>query len=427
MKKTLIIILLTISAVFTAFSQTNDYVLADIIYDIKGFTKPFFIEQRLEYKLGDQFHSIEEVDNFRHKITQDLENLRVFEDIKVETEVISHDIILHIYLDDAWGIIPFGLPKYNSETGGRVAMKLFWYNSLGTLTNSLLSGGVNVAQNPVTSELEIQTWDAQFSIDEILIMGRFYNIAYKQSLERESKDDKIWSFHNSELSLGTTFSLFGNFNYSPAISATARYNYKPVEDSIKKKNIPQNPLTLSYSHGIGRNNINWIGNFRDGYSYGLGNSISLLYDKSGEIKPTTDFTITGSYYKTFGDLPISLGTKLTGIFSINNEMLGLGSRVRGIISGDLYGHMGIFSSNNLFLRVIKIDNIAEAIFGPHFDYGITDNMKPKYGAGGDFILYVDKFKSLVARASISIDLTKFNPDTFSLKDLEIDITSNLFF
>jgi len=237
----------------------------------------------------------------------------------------------------------------------------------------------------------------------------------------------MWSFHNSKVALGTSFNLFGNFDYSPKLSATARYNYKGVDDSIEKEDIDKNPLTISYSHGFGNSKIDWIGNFRDGYSYGIGNSVSMLFYDYGDMVPATDFTLSGSYYKTFGDLPIALGTRLYGILSVNNELLGLGSKVRGVRSGDLYGHMGLFSSNNLFIRVIKIENFAEAIFGPHFDYGITDNMEPKYGAGGDFILYVDKFKSLVARGSISTDLTTFDVDTFGIEDLEIDITSSLFF
>ncbi len=120
---------------------------------------------------------------------------------------------------------------------------------------------------------------------------------------------------------------------------------------------------------------------------------------------------------------MSFGTKLSGVLSINEELLGLGSYSRGINSGDIYGHYGLFLNNNLYISTIRIDGLAEAIFAPSFDIGSSDRSGLKYSAGADFILYVDKLKSLTARGTLSWDLT----DGFKPREFEFDITSSLFF
>ncbi|QEN05693.1 hypothetical protein EW093_13555 [Thiospirochaeta perfilievii] len=430
MKKLLLILLTFLYGITFLVAENVSYNISDIKYDIKGSTKPYFLEKRLGITKDITFNSIEEIEIYVATLKQSLDNLRIFEDSDVTYSLIGNSVTISIYLDEAWGIIPFGYPKYNSETGGRVAMKLYWYNSLGTLTNTLIQGGVNIGLNSETNELEVLTWDTSLSVDKILILDRFYNISYNQTLERSNKDDYEWSYLKSKLSLSSTFNFIKGYNYSPKISIIAEYDHKPVNSITSDAIINEYkvPLSLSYSHGLGKSSVNWIGNFRDGYSYGISNSISLVQTHTKEIKPTTEFSLSGSYFKTFGDLPISIGSKLISTISVNSELLGLGGNVRGVPSGDLYGTFGIFSNNNVFIRVIKLENIAEAIFSPHLDFGITDYLKPKIGTGADFILYVDKLKSLVARGSISLNLSDFDSGTFDWKeDLEIDITSSLFF
>lgn len=425
MKKTIILILLGFFTVISGYTQTQNYVVKDIIYDIKGSTKPFFLEQRVEYGIGDEFTTLEEVEEYRLLLMQEFENLRVFEEQDVTTTIEENNIILHITLDDAWGLIPFGYPKYDSEDGWRVATRLFWYNTLGTLTNSQFQAGMYIDENSITEDWELTTWDLKFSVDDILIMDRFYNISFKQSTERDSKDDEEWSYSQTKLSIGTSFDIFNDYSYSPTISLISKYNYDVVEESMLEDDLESPTLSLSYSHGISESNVNWMGNFRNGYSYGISNSLSLDFEDE-EVNPSTTISIFGTYFKSIPNFPIAFGTKLTAVGS-NDEMTGLGSYVRGVDSGDLYGTLGLFSNINLFISVIKIEHFAEAIFGPHFDIGITDDSELKYGAGGDFILYVNKLKSLVARGSISADLTEFDPSDFSMDDFAISITSSLFF
>lgn len=422
MKKTILFLLFLSAISSVVFAEGNLLTLTKINYDIKGRSKPFYLEKKLKYHEGVTFTSAAEVEDFTKELRQDLLNLRYFEEIKVSTEIQGNDVILDIYIDDAWGLIPFGMPKFDSENGARLALKLFWFNSMGTLTDTLFQGGFNIGKNNLTDELELQTWDAGISIDEIYLFDRYFNFSLSHALERESKDDQKWSFYNTSLSVGTTFYPLEDIAYSPSLSISTKYGYKSVEKTIDESDIIKNPFSISYSHGLGRSNINWIGNFRDGYSYGVGNSLSLII-KDNELRPTTSFSVSGNYYKTIPNLPLAFGTKIVGEISINDEMLGLGSNIRGVTSGDLYGNYGVYMNNNLYVSVIKLKGFAEAIWGPFLDLGRTDQQEMKYGAGADFILYLDKLKSMVARGTIGWDLSK----DISLGNAQISITSSLFF
>lgn len=428
--KKIVMILIALLCSLTVLSAAETYTIADVNYDIKGSTKPFFLERKIELDKTRTFNSIEEIEIYKESLIQDLNNLRAFENLEVTYTIEENRVTFNIYLDDAWGIIPFGYPKYTTEGGFRVAARLYWNNSLGTLTDTTFQVGVNMGRNEESDEVELFTWDAGLEVSKILLNDRYYDFEYKFSLVRESKDEFKWDFYRSRAAFGTQFDLPMDFTYNPGISVVNQFRYGSVNSKTSSTTISEykEPINLSFEHSIGTVNVDWKGNFREGYSYGLTNAVSFASDADNNFEPSTNFSLYGNYYNILFQTPsrpilqsLSFATRMNGIFSINNELLGLGDNVRGIESGDLYGNIGFFSSNNLFISVLRIDRLAEAVFGPHFDIGITDK-QTKYGAGGDFILYVDKLKSLVARGSITWDVSDF-----SLGNYNIDITSSLFF
>ncbi len=415
-------IILIFFITFPAFSQESKYTLVSINYDIVGITQPFFLEKKLKLSIGQTFDNLEKVTEFEKKVNQDLENLRIYKDLKIKTRILGSNVYLFIYLDEAWQIIPLGFPKFNSETGGRVSMKLFWYNNFGTLTNTTIQGGVNIMPGKEIDEFEINSWDGSIETTGLYLFGKYFDVSYIQALKRESKESKMWSYHNSKLELGTDFPIVGDLSYNPVLSIGSRYNYKPVDNTISQGEIITSPLRIDYKHGFSVENINWLGNFREGYDYGINNTISLQLTEELLVKPTTSFDLSGSFYKPLGTLPIAIGFQLSGFLSLNEEILGLGKKIRGIKSGELYGYYGVFINTNIYIRAFKVEKVVESIISPHFDFGITDYQIPHYGTGADIILYADRFKSMAARGSISWDLTEFKPENF-----QIDVTGSLFF
>lgn len=409
------------------FANEEKYIINKITYNIQGPTKPFFLERKYGIKEGMEFDTLEDVENYRADIEQELHNLRYYEELSVVTSVSDNNVELIINLDEAWNIIPFPYMKWDTNNGGRIASKLFWNNTFGTLTDTFFQLGVNIGQNP-EEDLELQKWDFIAKVSDVYIGGRYYNLGFSQKRDNEARGDEKWQFYSTELSIGTTFYPHPKFAYSPKITAEFNYLYDDFHGTIKEEDIEEKPLIISYDHGFGDSDIDWYGNFRDGYSYSFGNTISLLVD--GSASPSTSFDISGAYYKTFGDLPISFAAKAYAVKSLNEELLGLGSNVRGVQDADMYGETGAFFNTNVFISVIRLKGIAEAIFAPCFDIGYTDNSGLDYGTGADFILYIDKLKSLVARGTIAFDPR----DDFSGMSLgnftdyiEIEITSSLYF
>lgn len=423
MKKTLSILLYVLLCM-KLFSTEEKYVIDEIQYNIQGPTRPYFLERKLGIKKGVTFNTLEEVEAYRADIEQELHNLRLYEDLSVTTEIKDKSILLTINLDEAWGIIPIPYPKADTNDGPRIALKLFWNNSLGTFVNSFFQAGFNFMTDS-DGNFEITKWDLTSRLSDILIANKYYSLSLSQKLETEARNDEKWDFYSTEVSVGRTFYPLKDFGYSPKLALKVNYLYDDVKESISYDEIPQKPLQLSYKHGFGKKNVNWIGNFRDGYNYKIGNDLYLFFNDE-ETKPATSFDISGSYFKTFGNLPVSLAIKASAIHSINDELLGLGSNLRGIADADMYGETGAFFNSNAFFRVIKLERIAEAIFAPSFDIGITDKSGLDYGVGADFILYVDKLKSLVARGTIAFD-PRETFDPLDYKNYEIIITSSLFF
>ena len=83
----------------------------------------------------------------------------------------------------------------------------------------------------------------------------------------------------------------------------------------------------------------------------------------------------------------------------------------------MYGKGGVFYSNDLTIAVIQWKGVGEAQFQPFFDIGFAQKEGDaldwgedlRYSTGADFILYLDKLKSLHARASIGVDLSSDLP------------------
>lgn len=429
MKKTLFIILITL---FSAglFGNEGNYTIEDIKYEIEGATQPFFLERRIGINRDIVLSSKEEVEKYRLFIEQELKNLRIYEDLEVTYEIDKKKVTYNIYLDEAWNLVPFPYVKGDTNNGGRIAAKLFWNNSLGTLTNTLFQGGINIGLDP-NGKFDLQKWNFSTDVSQLYIGNRAYTLSLEQELTNKGRGTEKWEYYSTTMAFGTSFQVTPIFSYSPKVTLRWNYLYDDVYETIDPKDIPKKPLILSYDHSMGRSQVNWTENFREGYKYSIKNTLSLINNMETEsVDPTTNFTISGTYYKILGDLPMYLGVRGKGVLSLNEEMLGLGSNIRGVVDNYSYGYKGAFLNSNIYIRVIKIDGFAEAIFAPSFDIGVTDNSGLDYGTGADFVLYVDKLKSMVARGTLAIDpreISGISDFEDFVKTLEIEVTSSLFF
>ena len=418
------------------------HVLKEMEYQTDKYTRESALARELGIPDGKSFNSRDELDAYLADKAQDLINLRVFENVNYLVEEIESPEGARFYrgiiiVDGAWTLYPIPYPKYDSNTGLRAGLKIYYYNFFGTLTNFYLGTNVDVRSGD-DGEWEIPQWTVNPVISNIALFGQRFALDFVQSYQESSKyDDEAkdyiekYNYYSTSVALSTTLRFPWHLYYSFSPSLAFYYGY---EDQLPNNgsNIVEEDVIFSYGHSIGRNNIDWKGNFRHGLAGSLSHSIGYVQEDTSSLGSfQTDLwaTVTGFYpWKIFNP-----SFRMRGFYSFNNELTGLGSRMRGIRDDSIYGITGGFLNTSLNISVIRWKGVGEAQFQPFFDLGIVKREDAdfswdqdfKYSTGADFILYLDKLKSLVAVGSIGIDLT--NPDWSDGRKYDISIESKLFY
>ena len=417
------------------------HILREMVYSTDKYTQKSALIRELNIPPEKSFPTREELDAYLAGKVQDLVNLRVFQEVEYRLELIESLDGAEIYrgtitVHGSWTLYPVPYPKYDSNSGFRGGLKIYYDNFLGTLTNFYL--GMNIDIRPDGDDWEIPQWTINPRIGNVSLFGQKFALDLTQKYQETSKYDSqkgiyLQRYNNylTGISLTTRLQMPWKLYYSftPKISFT--YGYKdnnPDGDSA----FQQKPLHFSFSHSIGRSQVDWIGNFRRGLSYSLSHSLSFDTDeeRDGNLKTSLGASIAGFYpWKIFNP-----SFQLQGKYSFfNDETTGFGGELRGIRDDSFYGIAGGFLNASVNISVIRWKGVGEAQFQPFFDVGLAlrkgvafdPDLDIKYAAGAEFILYLDIFKSLVAVGRIGVDLS--NPDWKDERKYEITITSKLFY
>ena len=432
--KNILLILTTLLAVPFFLAAEEQHIIDHFIIKIDGSTKERALLREMDIKDGQFFSSYEELEWAVSEQKQELINTRVFNKVEMNLEKISTEGDLHSYavsvkLEDTWTIIPFPYPKYDSNTGFRVGMKFFYDNALGSLNNFFLGTNVDLKINDESGKLEPGNWTFNPQLNDVKIGDKEYGFNYMIQYSENIKEDadgtvlEEHNYYNSDFSIGTKYDLGNNYYYR--INPSIGFNFGDTGTNYERE-----PYYLSFSHTSGYSNVDWIKNFREGYSFSANNGISYVYKPDGDDKIKFTVGADGRYYKILNKR-LNYTSSLSTIFSFNDELTGLGSNLRGISNNSMYGIAGAFMSHDLTIGVIQWEGVGEAQFQPFFDMGITKRESDfdrdqdfRYGTGADFILYLDKLNSLHARGTLAVDLS--NDLSFSDFDkYEIIITSSL--
>lgn len=314
-------------------------------------------------------------------------------------------------------------------------MKIYYNNFIGTLTN--FYAGMNIDIRPDGKGWEIPQWSINPEISNISLFGQDFALDIMQKYQESSKyndeaDEYLekYNYYSTSVALTTTLRFPRHFYYSFAPKLAFYYGY---EDQLPNNgsNIVEEDIQFSFSHSTGWGDIDWIGNFRRGFGFSLSNS--LAYVTEDQLEGSVKSSITGTVKAFYPWKIFNPSFRLKGFYSFNDELSGLGGSMRGIRDDSLYGIYGGFLNTSVNISVIRWKGVGEALCQPFFDVGLVKKegidfdleQDMKYSSGADFILYLDKLKSLVARGSIGIDLT--NPDWSDGRKYEITIESRLLY
>lgn len=265
-----------------------------------------------------------------------------------------------------------------------------------------------------------EKFDVDFSAHQIAVRDSLY----------EKYDDEIYFSENAEFSVPVKIykcTSFGEIKYAPGTSVEWIWNKKGVNE--RTEDLTRQEL-LGF-HKIYAGSINWEGNFRNGFSFELKHSAGFNFYNEKSVHGI-EFDFAGHVHNE--RIGLNFRTK---DFYYKNKKLRIGNYLRGIADDMFYsdvkaGYDDFFacSTNAAFVfnidvpvKLFEIDFgesslkllNCEVQFSPFVDFALCYNkftdryFNPKdgfYCAGFEVLVFPKKFKSMQARLSGGIDLSR---------------------
>lgn len=433
-----IILLLTPVVISAADEAEGVHRLQGYEFEIDGTTREKALIREMDLKAGSEFQDLESLQSAVNRQEQDLVNLRVFNEVSLSlSEGVSEgeDRVYTVLVkaEDSWTIYPIPYPKFSSDDGFRLGIKTYYDNAFGTLNDLYLGLNVTFRNDEYYDKWKVTQWTINPQLNGVK-MGRLeYDFSFMQEYAiDEKKEDGVlverYNYHSTSASVGTrlNFGKQNKFYYRIQPSIGANYGYSGLGYEGNEE-----PIFLGFNHSGGYSRVDWVGNFRQGFSSSLGNSLRYVRNPTDKDEFKSSIDGNANYYRIIHPR-INYSTRISGVMSLNDELTGLGSYLRGVEGSTMYGRGGLFYSNDFNFAVIKWKGVGEAQFQPFFDIGFAVEQGGKmdwsedlrYSTGADFILYLDKLKGLHARASIGVDLSSDLPFN-DLNKYGLEITSSL--
>lgn len=185
------------------------YQITAIKYDIDGRTKKYALNKVLNIKKDQVIESEEDLKLYIDFIAQKLRDQRVLEDTQVKYELGNPNeqgiipVTVHVYADETWNILPLPYPKYDSNSGFTLKLKVKDYNFLGTMT-------------PLNFDLEFYQEDE--GTTNVLGLGLDFSLPFAMGIF-----DAQW---NNDISMDYTFGDSSpNFSFSTGLDLAYAFKY----------------------------------------------------------------------------------------------------------------------------------------------------------------------------------------------------------
>lgn len=471
MKMTIFRVLLILSAlisfpiILSGNSMTQPVVVSEISTEIDGSTKRSALLRKIDLFEGMRFDSLESLAEYMDSAVQDLVNMRVFEEVdysieKKDAQSESWEYKVSLHIKDSITFYPIPYPKYNSNTGGRLGLHLYYYNMFGTLIDGDLSGNIDIIKDEESGRITIPGWHITPLIEGIPIGNMDIDLKYSHKFITDSpRGDLVLpsevilentiikkdSYHNDSVSAGTEISISDDFYYRMAPEIGFNYAVTGFKaDQATGELVPyeatpgENPdldiMYFNWNHSLGYDSVDWIGNFRNGFAAELKNTLTLSTDFLREAPLHFSSSIEGEV-KYFWRINkhFDLSALAGAMISFNRRMEDLGSKIRGVRDEQLFGDKALFFSLDLSILAIDWDGIGELLIIPYFNLGYVRNDMIRdyemnfaekdsfvYGTGLDIVLYIDKLNALTLRGTVGIDLGQYNWDSGDKWEIDID-------
>ena len=474
-----------------ATARAETYRIADVAYDITGITREYAIQNAVDIDTERVFGSYDELQRYVQDLQQQFENRREFESAAVDAIYGDRDaegmipVSLRVVTKDTRNFIIFPYPKYDSNDGFILKLRMNDMNFLGTM--SVMDFDVNFAieNDEDDSEKHDYAIGLNFSYDYPFKLGPFksswdnvFGIKYTfgsskpefgvstglsfelpfdwfsiclsltQSVARDvdyaEYDDELYFTEAASLSLPVTVACidgWGKVTWTPSVS----YEQNWDKNGINIENDDLSSPLLTIAHRVATSRVDWIGNVRNGLSVELGQSIGYNFQREAYI-PKVWAEVMG--YKAFSR--VGIAGRLYGLIMHNgNEEIG--GLLRGIRDNTKYyskdpkistkkaADVPVAFVGNIDIPIHIVtthwDDWFVALFGedagitralrfmrfldfelqlsPFVDFALTKNAATGrllsiqdgfYTGGLEVLVFPEKWRSLVIRASFGVDI-----------------------
>jgi hypothetical protein len=300
------------------------YVIREVEFVIEGRTRPYVLMSNGEFKEGERIRGKENLEKYLAQKQQLLFNQQVLEEVKLEYSLGDSEeddalpVKLLVHVKDTWNIIILPYPQYDSNEGFSITLKARDYNFLGTMNPLRVDLGYRQKDGEHSFDFSLESdipfhaagldWNLRsdnlfsYTFEEPLYYQNVTGISLKlpwlittftiginqyltineenidENREIYGLDSRFYGpfgstelFASWKIPLGIDTGDFGELTYIPLLSGRINYPYGRMDD-------PRMPVT-NLSHSIGFGRVNWIGNFRKGFSVSIGNSYSWYFDR----------------------------------------------------------------------------------------------------------------------------------------------------
>lgn len=334
-------------AVFSCVAFAEGYQIVDVQYDLDGRAKEYSLNKKLDIRRDTIFQTEEELKLYIDFVTQKVSDQRVLENTNVSYQLGALNeqgiipVTLMIAADETWNILPVPYPKYNSNSGFSLKLKVKDYNFLGTMeplnfdlefyqedegTTNVLGLGIDFSipfqlgvldaqwNNDISAAYKFGDSKPFFSFSTGLDLAyAFKYVALQLEAEQSFDIDPSYKeagdeFYATEylkfsapVTLLRTTGPLGNITFTPFTSLTYYWD----ANGIKHPDLVGPTVGLGYSFSTGK--VNWFGNFRKGFISSLSHSYDYNFDTT---KWSTElaFNFQGFYF--FNAIGITTRAKL---------------------------------------------------------------------------------------------------------------------
>ena len=450
---------------------SEQYRIRSVIYEITGMTRKYPLSQAVKIDTKRIFENRAEFEAYLQDKLVQLKNQRILEEAYIfpsygeedEAGIVPVDLL--IKTKDTWNIIGLPYPKYDSNSGFVFKLKIKDYNFFGTMRTldgelsyeyktedgktpkHKIGGGISFDipfkigplhsnwSNSLSLNYAIGENAPVFdfttgvgfgmSIHKLMSLNFGFSQAVNYNPEYQADHDAFYLTESAYLNFPVTLAQIekiGNITWVP--SASVSWNWDPTEitarwDGITHSDLKGPDITVGNSLGTGR--VDWIGNFRRGYSINISQAFS--YDTSSNTH-TTSISLSGQYFHTFKYIGFTSRLYVFKNFGSTSEE---GSRIRGVRDAYIKTDSAILLNIDVPIKLLQTDWIGwgaprwmrffdfEMQLSPFIDIALGNNKAtgrnyhPKdgwYASGLEIIGFPNKMRSIQGRISFGIDAVR---------------------